>query len=383
MNRLKAMEHALSLETRVMQSPDLAPDDDLRLAPDEDPSHQTQPVGLTVSRPSSKETKPLPASAEDEDYRLAGIEPTIVTGLGGSVPAHAGAGTQATGAARGGAIHSARTVAEADAIGLVPEPVERRAQFTHVSESELRGAAAEGDEVSTRIWLTAGLLLVTAAAILGGVIYFASRPPSADQLYSRVKGVMDDGGIEQLALDESDVARFLNLYPDDPRAAELRELEDEVELYRLQRRFENRAKRPAGVAELSPVERAYLEAVRLAPNDPELALHRFEALVDVYGGTEEPGLTPLAQRTREQCLELAAKQIERLQETVTTLKAEQRLAVKRQLDRAGQLADKDRAAAVKIWRGIITLYGDKPWAKDLVEQAETKLTEGERGVSAP
>jgi serine/threonine-protein kinase len=377
MNRLRAMEHALSLDTRVMQPDDLGRDDELRLVPEDNPSHQTQPVGLTVSRPSGKETKPLSTSEKEHDYRLSGVEPTIVTGLGGSAPPRPGAGTPAAGAARGGSIHSAHTVAEAgaDAIGLVLEPAQRRAQFTHVSEAELRGRAEDSDEVSTRIWLTAGLLLVTAAAIIGGVIYFASRPPSADQLYSRVKGAMDDGGVEELVSVETDLDKFIETYAADPRAAELRGFQDELELYRLQRRFEARAKRPAGVAELSPVERAYLEAVRLAASDPELALARFQALIDVYGGTEEPGLTPVQRKTRGQCLELAAKQIERLKETVTTLNAQQRTAVRRQLDRAGKLAEKDKAAAAKIWRGIVTLYADKPWAKDLVEQAEAKLAD--------
>ena len=383
MNRLKAMEHALSLETRVMQSPDVASDDELKLAPDEDSAHQTQPMGLTVSRPSTKETTPLPAGAREDDYRLSGVLPTTVTGIGGAAPAQPIAGTHATGAARGGSIHSASTVAEGADVGVDLQPLERRSQFTRVSEAELRGAAAETDEVSTRIWLTAGLMLVTAAAIIGGVIYFAAQPPSADKLYGQVKAAMEEGGVEQLAASEADLTRFLESFPEDPRAEELRGYQDELELYRLERRFEARAKRPKGVTELSPVERAYLEAVRLRPSDPELSLARFQALVDVYGGTEEPGLTPLQQKTRQQCLELAAKQIERLTETVTTLNAEQRLAVTRQLERAGKLAEKDRAAALKVWQGIITLYGDKPWAKDLVEQANARLADGERGASAP
>jgi serine/threonine-protein kinase len=377
------MEHALSLDTRVMRPEELDPDDELRLAPEDDPSHQTQRHGLTVARPSSKETTPLPVSARDDDDRISGVLPTKVTGLGGG-PLHPPAGTQATGAARGGSIHSANTVAEGDLVELAPEPAVRTAQFTRVSEAELRaGGRGDAEEVTTRIWLTAGLMFVTAAAIIGGVVYFASRPPSADQLYGTIKGAMDEGGVEQLVSSEADLTRFLETFPDDPRAAEVRGFQDELALYRLQRRFEARAKRPAGVAELTPVERAYLEAVRLTPSDPELALARFQALIDVYGGTEEPGLNPIQKKTRAQCLELAGKQIERLRETVATLNAEQRAAVRRELERAEKMADKDRAAADKIWRGIVTLYGDKPWAKDLVEQAAAKLTDGERGASAP
>ena len=41
----------------------------------------------------------------------------------------------------------------------------------------------------------------------------------------------------------------------------------------------------------------------------------------------------------------------------------------------GESAQKDRPAAAKIWQGIVTLYSDKAWAKDLVDQAAAKIAE--------
>jgi hypothetical protein len=201
---------------------------------------------------------------------------------------------------------------------------------------------------------------------------------------------MDAEGPEGLLKVQPDLERFLATFPGDARAEEFSGYQEELELLRRQKQFQARAKLRKGVEGLAPVERAYLEAVQLSTSHPEEALARFEAIVDVFRGATDPAESKLQQKASEQCVELAAKQIERLKETVATLNAEQRMALRRQLDRAGLLAGKDRAAADKIWSDIVTLYGDKAWAADLVAQAEAKLAstppespEGEREPSAP
>jgi serine/threonine-protein kinase len=154
------------------------------------------------------------------------------------------------------------------------------------------------------------------------------------------------------------------------------EFQEELDLHRLERSFERRARRGGGAAGLQPVERAYLEAVQLAAANPESALAKFQAIVAVFGGPADASLTNSQQRVREQCLELARKQIERLGSTVERLSAEQQAAIREELERADKLAATDRAAAEQIWRGIVTLYGDKDWAEELVAEANEKLSEG-------
>ncbi|MEX2174618.1 MAG: serine/threonine-protein kinase [Pirellulaceae bacterium] len=380
-NRLRAMEHALSLETRVMQPGEIDPEEELRLAPEEG-SDQTQPIGQTVARPAGKETTPLPDKTDDEkldnEYRISGVLPTKVTGISGS--SRADVATHATGVAakgKAGSVHSANTVSEAELAALAPLPAGRKTEFTRVSEAELRraGSALDGDEGGVRHWLTLGLLLATAVAAIGGFIYYATRPASADDLFARVQRAMENGGPEQLAGVEAELTHFLAAFPADPRAQELQEYQQELELYRLQRRFEMRARRPGQAEALSPVERAYLEAVQLATRDPEGALARFQAIADVYGGEADPKLSDPQKKAREQCLALARQQIEQLAEAIEKLAAEQRQALGLQLDRASRLAGQDPSAAEKIWRGIVTLYGEKAWAADLVEQAKAKLGE--------
>ena len=352
--RLKAMEHALSMETRVgeellepLDPEDLddADDEDLRLAPESGMSAPS--ASLTSNSISSRPTTPLPQSGGPDGR-------TVNAGM-------------ASQAGRGNA-------SAADDVDLGP-PLQRRTHFTTVSEAELRqsGSRRDADEpaISSWIWI-AGLLL--AVAIFGlGVVWYANRPPSADQLYAKVKAVADEGDVQKLIDSETDLQNFLAHFPDDPRTAELRQFQEEIELSRLQKRFELRARRIGASDALSPIERAYMEGVRLTATDPVAALAKFQALVDVYGSAKDLGDSPLQRRTNQQCIDLARKQIERLKDANSKISREQRKAVQEQLDRAAKLAKADRPAADKIWRGIVELYSNKPWADDLVKQASDHL----------
>jgi hypothetical protein len=80
---------------------------------------------------------------------------------------------------------------------------------------------------------------------------------------------------------------------------------------------------------------------------------------------------------------LAQKQVDRLQTDVTKLIAEQRAAVQQEVERADRLAKTDLAAAQQIWGGIITLYGDKKWAKPIVQAAQAHLDEHGDAAAEP
>jgi serine/threonine protein kinase len=378
-NRLKAMEHALSLETRVMQPGESGDNDELRLAPADGPSNLTQPLGATAARSSSKETRPLPPDLEAASSH-AGMLPTTVTGVGGpaagSPPRGPAAGTEVAGDRRGGSIHRANTVAEADALALAPEaPPDRKTHFTHVTEAELRRRhqSPEAEDIGTRHWLTAGILLVAAIAIVGAALVYATRPASADQLYSQLKRAMDEGGPAQLGGIESDLDRFLASHPTDSRLPEVQGYREALDLYRLERTLERRARQSSGLEGMQPIERACYEALQLAANNPAAALARFQAVIDVFAGQSTEGLSLPDKKRFENCIELARQQTASLKEVVERLQAEERQALRTQLDRAAKLSAQNRAEAEKIWQGIVTLYGEKAWAKDLVEQAKEGL----------
>jgi serine/threonine-protein kinase len=247
-------------------------------------------------------------------------------------------------------------------------------RFTTVSEEELRGRR-DTDDARLKQWLLAGALAVLGLAVIGGAIYFATRPPSADRLFTTVKEAADRGGGEELIPVESDLTRFLQVYPSDPRAAEMQLYAEELESYRLERRLALTSRRGGVAHGMSAVERAYQEAAQLAATNPEAALDHFEALIAVYGNATDAVPRTRENRIAEQCLDLARRQITQLRPAVEKFATEQKAALHHQLARAEKLAAIDRTAAEKIWRGIVMLYGDKRWAKELVAEAEAKLTE--------
>jgi serine/threonine-protein kinase len=379
-NRLKSMEHALSLETRV--GPLLQEADDIASPPEPStrpPSTKTTPIdrasGKTAAlEKASSATAPLDPADGNGTRSGPGDVPTLVTSVGSSARSRTAMGTQAGKAT--GSVH-ARSTEAAEAAGssgsTIAGPAPKATRFTTVSEDELRGHR-EADDASLKQWLIVGALAAVAAIAIGTTVFLATRPPAADELYRAVKQATDANGIEALAGVEDELARFASLYGDDPRAAEMKALQEELALYRLERSFERRAKRGGGGVGLQPVERAYLEAVQLAAAHPEAALAKFDAIVAVFGGPPDPSLAGPQQRVREQCLELARKQIDQLGATVEKLNAEQQAAIRQELQRADKLAATDRAAAEQVWRGIVTLYGDKAWAEELVAEASAKLT---------
>jgi serine/threonine-protein kinase len=351
--RLKAMEHALSMETQAaneladLDSIDL--DDELRLAPD--PELTLPGAPKTSYSTSARQTVPMPSPQKTDVAPSPASVHTVASGKKNS-----GAGD-----------NGAAADLEADLSPATPRPT----HFTTVSEAELRRGGKDGDEepaVSSWIWISG--LLVVAALMIGGVVWFANQRPTADDLYSRVKKVADDGDSQSLGTIEPDLQRFLESYPDDPRVEELRQLQDEIELGRLQKQFELRARRTGTGDSLSPIERDYMEAVRLSTRDLETALRKFQALVDVYGTAKEVGDSPLQRRTNQQCIELARKQVERLKGVTAKANSAERKIIEAQLTRAASLQESDPAAAAKIYRGIRELYRDRPWASDLVKKAE-------------
>jgi eukaryotic-like serine/threonine-protein kinase len=283
-----------------------------------------------------------------------------------------------------GAASAATLAPNAPAI-VVETPAAKATRFTTVSESELRhgGLQRDADQTNRWQWLAVGGLLALAVIGLGAGVYLATRAPSADQLYGRIKAAAGSG--EGLTAAKSDIDQFLEAFPGDPRTEEIRGLQDELALESLERRFELHARRARGVEDLLPIERAYLEAVQIRASDPEAALARLEALVAVFGGAPDASLTVLQRRASERCLELAKTQVSQLSATVKKFNQEQRLAIRKQLERADKLAESDRPAAEQVWRGIVTLYTGKGWAKDLVEQAQTALAtaESEASVGSP
>jgi hypothetical protein len=362
------MEHGLSLETRVVG------------AIQEEESPPATPATPGPATIASEKTAISPATdatvAIDKDngagYRLAPDTPTIATSSGKSPSHRTALGTQA-GKATGADSGRGTDATPVPAVEVTPAAAPKATRFTTVDARELH-ARRERDDGA--LWQWIGLVTLGAAAILlaGGFAYYVTRSPSADQLFAAIQESAESGDASAIAEVEPQLTQFLQQYASDPRAGEVKGYQDELERSRLQRSFERRARRAGGPEGLTPIERAYFEAVQLAARDPEAALVRFEAIVAVYQGSFEAQPASSEKRSGEQCLELAEQQIARLKPAIETMQAEEQAEVRRQLARAEQLAENDPPAAQRIWQGIVTLYAGKSWANELVAEAQEALS---------
>jgi hypothetical protein len=244
------------------------------------------------------------------------------------------------------------------------------ARFVKVEEPAAESPWYQDAWSTFTAWQT--LLIVAALAAIGGLVWYAVKPPSADQLYTEIEKTIDPASPNSLLAAQPLLQNFLDRFPDDSRADTLGEqLQDAKEL-RGQRQLElktRRLNRPA-VAR-SPVERAYREALFYKIPDPETALARFQALLELYG--RDPGADD------NEWIRLARAEVALLGNQLAEDHRQDLAAIEAQLVAADAQRASDPAAAQKTWQAIVTLYGDKPWAARLVDQARQALA----GTTAP
>ncbi len=218
------------------------------------------------------------------------------------------------------------------------------------------------------VWI--GLLRVALAVCVAAAAFVLIRqwmePPTADELYEAINQKNDRENPRLLLEAERDIEQFMQQYPQDLRVEELQELQEEIELQRLQRRLQAKARR--GQSTDSPLEQLYLHATREMDLHPELAAQQLQALIDLYGSTER--LTP----DQSRCIALARKQLRRLREEIERQQQLHLPLLQEQLNNAIKLESSDPDRARQMYLGIVRLYRDKPWAHDLVRQVRERLS---------
>jgi eukaryotic-like serine/threonine-protein kinase len=190
--------------------------------------------------------------------------------------------------------------------------------------------------------LAAGLVVLLAAG------WYLMQPLTADELYRRIETATASGDADGLRRAWPDIVTFLERHADDPRAETLRAMQEELK-------------------QAHPIERAFTEAKRYVLINPEVALARFAALIDVYDDGDANS------ETTRHYVRLARQQHARVQKIIDQYVDEGRKLVESRLAKAAEIQGENATAARKIYLGIIELYGEKPWAADLVEQAKTAL----------
>ncbi len=251
-------------------------------------------------------------------------------------------------------------------------PTRPPGRFVVVPSEEL-GRVERAEEphrplISLQTWA-----LVAALLVVGGTVWYLLQPPTADQLYTKIMRQAELGGVEALLPIEDEVNQFLLRFPKDPRVGKLQELRREIELYRLERQFERGLRGQLDWGRLSPVERAYLEAMGSLRSDPELAARKLEALIALYAPEGKPSDDPAG--PAHQCVELARRRLARLKEELQTGEADLVRAVEERLSLAEQLRHDNPRRAAEICEALVTLYEGKPWAGPIVERARQVLAE--------
>ena len=244
------------------------------------------------------------------------------------------------------------------------EAEERRSSFTLVSEGDEDTPA----ESQGAIWMLVqtAVLFVALAGVGFGIWYFL-QPPTADQLYERVRREADAARPGSLIEAEDDIRAMLERYPDDSRSEELRGYIREIELLRLERRFERRVDDETIDSDLSPIEQAYLEAVQELRFDLARGIASLEALLVLFQEEEAES------ESARLCLELARRRLDQTRREVDRQAGSQLEFIRQQIDQARRQLESEPESSRATLRAIIQLYGDDPWAEQLVAEAREAL----------
>ena len=334
-NRLKAMEYALSVETRIDHSSGTEEEDEYRIVtddggPDDSPDAPTAITRIVESKDDSLQR-----------HRDATVAVSDVFGM------------------------------SQDADSSMDSPPQSRTASTHFTtfdeEARKRATSPSDSEDTTPLWLKVAPLLAAGIVIALAIWYF-SRPATADQLYRQISAAAAEEETRELLNVEDEMEEFLQRFPDDQRRSEVQSLREELEMYRRQRRYERQAKLRRGANSKHPVERVYLEAIRLADEDPYEAMTKLKALLSVYDGMNAEDDEDL-----QSCLQLARAKIAELADPAEQTAKQHLSLLSKRLDAAAQLSESDPDKAMAIYQGIIALYQDKAWADSAVSTAREAL----------
>lgn len=251
-------------------------------------------------------------------------------------------------------------------------PADRPTHFTMVEQEE-----ALRRERQRRSWLVIAAQLAGLIAILstmGALALYISRPMSADQLHERITSQANGAEPDSLAV-RRNVDEFLQRFPVDPRAGELQDLQQRIELDRNERRL-----RRGNVMDpsLLPVERQYVRAAALAESSPEQAVVMLQSLVDLYGANSAEDGEKSAEATDAQirtaaCVRMAERRFAMLRKELNQAVEQQLASLQERLSAAREVAASNPKRAAAMYAAIVELHQNDTWAEKLVAEARERM----------
>ena len=270
-----------------------------------------------------------------------------------------------------------------EASGKSSEQQARKDHFTTVDDSrrEPWHEPASGDRLVRGVQL-ALLLVALGAMVWGG--WRLMRPSTADELFDQIDVTVKEQGTDDLRDIQQPLEEFCERFPDDPRIDQLAAYREELELQRIERRLKFEA-RLSRTADAGLIEQLYRSAVAAAQHDTQQGIERLTSLLALYDPSNITADTTTVDTNgrgadaselsehKRLWLTLARRQLAQLQGKAAEQAAHLLPDLKERLAAADKLEATDPEAAKRMFGAIVHLYGDQPWAEQVVEQARRKL----------
>jgi len=244
-----------------------------------------------------------------------------------------------------------------------------KTNFTEVGESDRRRSSIViTDSEPASVWNQ----WVSVASLLGvlimcaGTIFWLTRAPSADSLYQDISQAMNSAEDSEILEIEPVAESFQALYPNDPRNKDVEILLDEIQSLRTIKQLQRKARR-GGTDLLDPVEQAFLECIKYQDIDSEIAKRKLSAMATVFSSSEN--LTPKQRIFVDQSRRMA----EQLEAESKPSRSPAIGAIEEQMIWAEANLPASKRADWLL--GLIELFEDKPWARELIASAKRKLNE--------
>ena len=264
-------------------------------------------------------------------------------------------------------------------------PHPRVNRFTTLEELH-RTSREEADARARQEFVLRSIAAASILALVVGAAYVLLRPPTADELHTRVRAIADAANAD-LRDARPLIEQFLERHGDDSRAAAIRELDRTLDLDSL----EKRARRRRGDDdEMSPLEREYRAAMAREDESPLACVAALEAVLTLHESDPQTATSLPATAPPESqpalWLALVQRQIDRLEPQADREREQDVARAATVLAEAATLAVEAESAddpAVtsrllerrrELLEGLVEIYASRPHVTEAVAEARSLLT---------
>lgn len=216
------------------------------------------------------------------------------------------------------------------------------------------------------------IILVSLLATVAVLGYWFTRPPTLSQRIAQLNTLAESDNPDSLLDAETSLRDFVRLYPTHSRSEEVNQYLEEIELMRLERRLDVRARHGRGLKSQGPLERSYLEAIKYSQIEPELGQRKLQAILALY---DTPGA--LHNDDAQQLLSLTRRRLEQVTASINEQTAMEKGFIRTRIEWAEQNIATSRDESLAACQGIVDLYSEKTWAGEYVRRARLLLTTAE------